>query len=236
MTSRAKKPTRRIPPKLEEGLTSAELPRDDIVDDALLCELDLRDLELTNRHARLVDVEACAVTGCTFAGSEIGKLSVSDTRFERCDLANVVLQEAAFNRVEFRGCRLTGATWAAASIRHVAFVDCLADMSSFRFVSTLALEFVDCRFQRADFGSADISGARFERCDLTGAEFSSARATKAVFVDCTWGGIRGVTGLAGATVANGSPIDTLTFTAAMAGGLGITLAHPSELVERDDAR
>ena len=61
------------------------------------------------------------------------------------------------------------------------------------------------------------------------------RAAKAVFVDCTWEGVRGIANLTGAVVANASPLDMLTFTAGMAGALGITLADPDDLRREADA-
>ena len=229
------KPVRRIAPRLSHPGRAGVLPDDDLVDDALLQEVDWHDADLTERTARLVDLECCRLNGCRLTGSDIDKLTVSDSTLVRCDLANVSLHEAALNRVLFEGCRLTGATWSAAALRHVGFVDCVADLTSFRFASSLAVEFVDCRLTRADFGSTDLRGARFERCDLSGADFSHVRAAKAVFVDCTWEGVRGIANLTGAVVANASPLDMLTFTAGMAGALGITLADPDDLRQEDDA-
>lgn len=231
MPRRQAKPVRRIAPRLTTPGRPGTLPGDDLVEDALLQGIDWADADLTERTARLVDVERCRLTGCRFTGSVLEKLTVSDTEMTRCDLANVTWHEAAFNRVVLDGCRLTGAAWSAAVLRHVGFVDCVADLSSFRFARCLGLTFVDCRLHRANFASTDLTGARFERCDLTGVDFSQVRANNAVFIDCTWEGVRGITNLTGAVVANASPIDTLTFTAGMAGALGIMLADPTELVD-----
>ena len=225
------KPVRRIAPRLTTPGRPGALPDDDIIDDALLQGLEWSDADLTDRTARLVDIEGCRLTACRLAGSDIEKLTISDTELVRCDLANVTLRDAALNRVVLDGCRLTGAAWSAATLRHVGFVDCVADLSSFRFASCLALTFVDCRLHRADFGSTDLRGARFERCDLTGVDFSQVQANKAVFLDCTWEGVRGIPSLSGAVVANASPIDTLAFTAGMAAALGIMLADPSDLAD-----
>jgi uncharacterized protein YjbI with pentapeptide repeats len=225
------KSVRRVAPRLTTPGRPGTLPDDDIVDDALLRGLSWSDADLTDRTARLVDIEECRLTGCRLAGSDIEKLTITDSELVRCDLANVTLREAALNRVVLDGCRLTGAVWSAATLRHVGFVDCVGDLSSFRFTSCLALTFVDCRLHRADFGSTDLRGARFERCDLTGVDFSQVSADKAVFLDCTWEGVRGIANLSGAVVANASPMETLTFTARMAGALGITLADPSDLAD-----
>jgi uncharacterized protein YjbI with pentapeptide repeats len=110
--------------------------------------------------------------------------------------------------------------------RHVLVKDCLADLSAFRFSTFTRVEFVDCRLQAADFEGADLTGTVFRGCDLTRAELSQVKAAGAVFIDCAWDGIRGVTSLAGATVANRSPLDALTFAHALAQSVGITIADP----------
>ncbi len=229
---RPTKPAKRlVRPRLEPDLTKAELPRDDLVDDALLSELVFVDVNFGGRSARLVDIEGCRLTGCSFAGSRLDKLTVSDSILERCDLANAELSRGAMTRVELTACRLTGLAAPGAAWRHVLVSDCLADLSSFRFASLARAEWVDCRLQGADFVGADLTGAVFRRCDLTRAELSQAKATRATFIDCTWDGIRGISSLAGATIVHGSPIDALTFTAAMAQALRITLGDPDGFPE-----
>jgi uncharacterized protein YjbI with pentapeptide repeats len=114
------------------------------------------------------------------------------------------------------------------SLQHTTIRDSVLDFSSFRFAKFVKVEFTDCRLQNADFVSADVSGTVFRRCDLTAVEFSQVRASGAVFVDCTWDGTRGIGSLAGATIANSSPIDSLAVAAAMASALDIKLADPDD--------
>lgn len=224
-----KKP--RIRPRLTAVLANGELPRDDLVDEALLSELVLVEADFAGRSARLVDIEGCRLTGCTFAGSHLDKLTISDSILDRCDIANVDLPHGAMTRVEVTSSRLTGLAAPDAAWRHVLVRDCLADLSSFRFASFTSVELVNCRLQGADFVGADLTGAVFRRCDLTRAEFSQVKAAKTTFVDCTWDGIRGISSLAGATIVNSSPIDALTFTVAMAQALHITLGDPDDFPE-----
>lgn len=233
MTADAQAPKRkpRVRPRLTAVLVDAELPRDDLVDDALLSELAFADADFAGRSARLVDIEGCRLTGCSVASSHLDKLTVSDSVLDRCDLANVELSHGAMTRVQVTASRLTGLAAPGAAWRHVLLRDCLADLSSFRFASFTLVEFVDCRLQGADFGGADLPGAIFRRCDLTRAEFSQVKAAQAVFIDCTWEGIRGISSLAGATIVNSSPIDALTFTVAMAQALHITLGDPDDFPE-----
>lgn len=95
----------------------------------------------------------------------------------------------------------------------------------------VSVELVDCPLRRVDFASADLRGATFRRCGLTQSEFHRVRAAGTVFVDCTWDGVRGVTDLAGATVAITSPVDALVFASALASGLGVRLTDASDFPE-----
>lgn len=221
----------RVRPRLSGHLAQAQFPRDDLLDDALLSELSVVDADFAGRTAHLVDVEGCRLTGSKLASSRLDKLTVSDSVLDRCDLANVELSHGAMSRVEMTACRLTGLAASGAVWRQVLVKDCLADMSSFRFAAFTRVEFADCRLQGADFVGADLSDTLFRRCDLTRVELSQVKAVGTAFIDCTWDGIGGVTSLSGATIAHSSPTDALTFTAAMATALRITLGDPDDFPE-----
>lgn len=232
MTRTQQSRRRRVRPRLDPStLTAAAPPDTDLVDEALWERRSFAGVNFAARAARLVDVEECRFTDTTWSGCDVEKLTMSDSVLDRCDLANATLDHLSLQRVEVTGCRMTGLAVPAATVRHVLFRGCIGDLSAWRFVTCVRAEFVECRLQRADFGSADLRGATFRRCDLTDAELSGARATGAVFVDCTWDGIRGVSSLAGATVVHASPVDALTFTGAMATGLGIALGDPADYPE-----
>lgn len=226
-----KKVKPRARPRLTADLASPELPGDDLTDDAQLTNLGFDAANFAERTARLIDIEECRLTGCRLTGSSLDKLTVSDSILERCDLANVELSHNSMSRVEIWSSRLTGLAVPAGVWRHVLVRDCRADLSSFRFASFTRVEFIDCRLQGADFVGADLAGASFRDCDLTRAELSQVTAKGATFIDCVWDGIRGITSLAGATVANRSPIDALAFTDALARSLGVTIADPDDLPE-----
>lgn len=220
-----------VRPRLPAALTEALLPRDELTDDALLHELSFDMLDLSDRTARLVEVDGCRFVGTSMAGSALEKLQVLDSVFRQCDLANVHLRSAALTRVELSGCRATGFVASGSLLRNVTMRDCIADLSAFRFATFTRVELVDCRLHGADFVSADLTGATFRRCDLSRAELSQVQARGAVFVDCVWDGVRGVTSLAGATVVHSSPLDAHAFMLATAGSLGITIGDSDDFPE-----
>jgi uncharacterized protein YjbI with pentapeptide repeats len=228
-----KQRTRRVPPRLPPTLVTASLPRNDLVDDALLRGLRFESLDLSARTARLVDLDGCHLRGTNLAGGTLDKVTVVDSVFDHCDLANLTLAHSSLARVELTGCRATGATLSGVLLRQVTFRECLAEMSTFRFATLTSVAFVDCRLQRSDFVSADLTSAVFRRCDLTGAELSQGKARGALFVDCVWDGVRGISSLAGATVVHGSPLDAHAFMVGMAGNLGILLGDPEDFPDDD---
>jgi uncharacterized protein YjbI with pentapeptide repeats len=226
---------KQVPPRLPAGLRPAGLPADDLVDDAQLSEVHVADLDLSSRDARLVDIEACRFENTSLAGGRFDKLTVIDSVFERCDLANLELAHSSLWRVELRDCRATGLVVGGMLLRNVTLRDCLADLSVFRFATFTNVRLVDCRLQGADFVSADLTGAVFRRCDLTRAELSQVNARGALFVDCTWDGVRGVSSLTGATVVHGSPLDAHAFMVATASSLGIRLGEPADYPDDPEA-
>lgn len=221
----------RVPPSLPASLTGASLPRDDLAEEAALSALHFDGLDISARVSRLVDIEGCLFEATSLAGGQLDKVTLIDSVFRQCDLANVRLTHSSLARVALTGCRTTGLVVTGSTLRHVTLRDCMADLSVFRFATLTNVELVDCRLQGADFFSADLGGAVFRRCDLTRGEFSQAKARGAVFVDCVWDGVRGVSSLAGATIVHGSPLDAHAFMVATATGLGIRLGDPADYPE-----
>jgi uncharacterized protein YjbI with pentapeptide repeats len=216
-------------PRLRGQLDRVSPAVDEIEDETRLLDVGLEDVDLSDLEVEHLEVSGCRLTRCTLAGSDLDKLILVDVELSQCDVANARWSDAALTRVAIASSRLTGFAGPGMSIQHATIRDSVLDFGSFRFAKFVKVEFADCRMQNADFVSADLSGTVFRGCDFTGAEFSQVKAARAVFIDCIWDTARGLTSLAGATVAASSPIDTLTFTSAVTTATGITLTHPDEL-------
>ncbi|TDD29051.1 pentapeptide repeat-containing protein [Kribbella turkmenica] len=210
-------------------LDAASPTPDEIDDEERLLDVALEDVDLSDLEAEHVEIGGCRLTRCKLAGSDLDKLILVDSELTQCDLANARWADAAATRLAITSSRLTGFAAPGSSFQHVTVRDSVLDFASFRFAKFVKVELSDCRLHSADFVSAELSGAVFRRCDFTGTEFSQVSARGAIFVDCTWDAARGLTSLAGATVAAASPIDSLTFTSAVTTATGITLAHPDDL-------
>jgi uncharacterized protein YjbI with pentapeptide repeats len=228
----ARKPAVRIAtPRLRTQLDEKTLTIDEVEDEDRLTDLALTDQDLGGLLAEHLELSGCRLTRVNLGGSDLDKLILVDLEIDHCDLANARWADASGTRLAISSSRLTGFAGSGTNLQHVTVRDSVLDFSSFRFAKFVKVEFTDCRLQSADFVSADLAGTVFRRCDLTGVEFSQVTATGAVFVDCTWDGTRGIGSLAGATIANSSPIDTLAVTIAMASALGIKLGDPDDSPE-----
>lgn len=209
-------------PRIADRLSTASLPDHDLTDDALLRALHLDRLDLSERSARLVDIEGCRLTHTSWHGCTLEKLTLSDCVLDDCDLANLRLVDSSWHRTLVRRTRLTGWDITNGTLRHVRLEDCTAVLASLRFAALDRVEFVGCNLSQADFTEADLRGARFEGCDLTGAQFDHARMKDAYLVGCRLEGVQGAASFAGATIA---PHDVLSLTYALAAALEITIAH-----------
>ena len=107
---------------------------------------------------------------------------ISDTAFERCDLANLV--DCSLVRTTLVNSRMTGLSWTEGGVRETTLQDCGIDMAAFGFSTFKGVVFTDCKLTQADFQEADLRGARFENCDLTGAQFSKAQMEGTRFSGC----------------------------------------------------
>lgn len=209
------------PPRMEQDLGAAQLPRDDLTDDALLRSLHFRGSDLRGRSARLVDVEGCHLDQVGLADTMLEKVTISDCVIDGCDLANSRFGEASMFRTVLRQTRLTGWDVSGGVLRHVRFESCTGGLASLRFARLEQVEFVGCSLTQVDFHGAGLEGALFDDCDLTGAQLSHAQMRGARLVSCRLDGVQGVESLAGTTIA---AHDVLALAYALAGALDITIA------------
>ncbi|HUZ25200.1 MAG TPA: pentapeptide repeat-containing protein [Streptosporangiaceae bacterium] len=207
-------------PRLAAALTVAKFPEDDLKDNGIYLSLEYADADLAGRDVASVEVDQCRYTNVKFAQTELDRGLISDSVFERCDLANLRARECALLRVAVSASRLTGMSWAEGSVREVTFDSCRMDMASFRFSALKGVVFTGCKLQDADFQEADLRTARFENCDLTGAQFSSAQMEGTRFAGCDLAGLNGVTSLKGAIIRSR---DAMALTYSLAGALGIRI-------------
>jgi uncharacterized protein YjbI with pentapeptide repeats len=165
-------------------------------------------------------VEDRELTGIDLAGQEAGSC-----RFLRCRFEQVNLSETRLPGLHLGGCELIGiqaivARWRGldardvtirrsgmsglqveeGELRDVRFEAAKLDLASFRHARLEDVTFSDCTMPEADFYGARLRNVRFERCDLSRASFDQARVEKVDLRTSTVTDLRGLAGLAGATI------------------------------------
>jgi uncharacterized protein YjbI with pentapeptide repeats len=188
-----------IPPRLAAELTGA----DDLAlgNDQRWEALRIR-ADFVGQMAEDLEVSGCRVTGSSFAGAELVRARVSDTVFERCDLAATVLDHAVLTRVQFDDCRLSGADLSGSRLVDVGFRECRLTDASLRMASGSRVRFENCDLGRLDLYAAELPGSYFFDSDLAGAELSQATLTGARLHGSSFDGLRGSGALRGTTISS----------------------------------
>lgn len=181
-------------------LRSAEMPRDDLEDDATIKGIEYSGTALAGRIAEAVGIEQCRFENARFTGTELRQSVLSDSVFKTCDFAQVRARDVSLIRCTVTSSRITGSSWSSGSFRDVRFESSRSDLALYRYSKFSAVVFSDCNLQGADFQRAELRGVQFQNCDLTGAQFANVEMTNVRFENCTLIDIGGAASLKGVTV------------------------------------
>src|SRR5688500_12234217 len=107
-TFRSREP---LPPAPAPRIGPAVLPDHDLVDEAILDDLDVGGLDLSGRVAESVDVSRCRLTGTDLSGTVLTRPGFTDCVIASANLANLRGTGGALVRVAVTGSRLTGLAW-----------------------------------------------------------------------------------------------------------------------------
>jgi uncharacterized protein YjbI with pentapeptide repeats len=187
-------------PKLPPALRAAEIPRDDLEDDAIIRGVKYSGTVFAGLAVEAVEAEGCLFENTRFTGTELRGSQISDSVFDTCDFAQVSAHDVSLIRCNVKASRITGSSWKSGTFRDVRFEGCRSDPAMYRYSKLYAVVFSDCKMQGADFQRASMHNVRFENCDLTGAQFANAELGTVRFESCTLIDVGGAASLKGATV------------------------------------
>jgi uncharacterized protein YjbI with pentapeptide repeats len=155
------------------------------------------------------------------AGARLGRLGLLDCSLERCDLAGLDATSSSLVRVVLAGCRLTGADFGEALLRDVLMRESRMDLASLRDARLERVTFERCDLRELDLQGTRLHEVRFVGCDLSDAILDGADCTRCELYDCTYTGLRGISGLRGTTVGWA---DAVELAPAFAAALGVRVA------------
>ena len=124
---------------------------DELIEDKVLCDLDLRGRDLSNKIFR----------ECRFSNISFAEARLRECRFEDClvrlsDWTMAKVYGTAMRGVKFEGCKLMGIDW---SDGHRALHE---------------VNFAEANLSEADFSGSNLDRSRFQRTNLTRANLAGA--------------------------------------------------------------
>ncbi|GLZ00453.1 hypothetical protein Acsp02_77050 [Actinoplanes sp. NBRC 103695] len=208
------------PPQAPADLSLANALQLDIEHEQTVEAVAYYDADLAGADAEGVEFRQCRFRKASLAGAALSRVRMADCLIETCDLSNLKVDGAAFDRIKVSGTRMTGLACYGGLVSDATFVDCKSDLTNWRQTRLDRVTFQKCNLAGADFTDADLRGASFTDCDLTRAQFHKATMTGARFRNCELQGIGGITSWEGAII---HPDDLLAMSYLMAGALGIVV-------------
>ena len=154
---------------------------DELIEDKVLCDLDLRGRDLSNRIFR-----ECRFSNITFAEARL-----RDCRFEDClvrlsDWTMAKVYGTAMRGVKFEGCKLMGMDWSDGHrALDASFKECVLDYCSFVRIDLRKAAFKDCRMLEVNFAEANLSEADFSGSNLDRSRFQRTNLTRANLAGAT---------------------------------------------------
>lgn len=174
--------------------------------------------------AERVDLARCTVSTMRWTAAVLRRPHLTDVRLVDCDLSQVVLEEAVFDRVELVRCRLTDADLGGARMTDVRFVDCQLDGAALRLVESSRLSIEGSTAPGLDLYRARLPGARVVDTDLSGADLSGADLDRARLHGSRLVDVRGASALRGASIDAEQVVDAGL---AVLADLGVTITDPT---------
>jgi uncharacterized protein YjbI with pentapeptide repeats len=196
-------PREPLPPRLAADLAATEVAVEDLAE----------------------GVEGVRARDLRLAGARLGRLGLLDCAFSRCDLAGLDAAASSLVRVELTGSRLTGLAGTEVLLRDVVLRDCRMDLASLRDARLERVTFERCDLRELDLQGARLHEVRLLGCDLSEAILEDADCTRCELHDCSYTGLRGISGLSGTTI--GWP-DAIELAPAFAAALGVRVADGGE--------
>jgi uncharacterized protein YjbI with pentapeptide repeats len=142
------------------------------VDDGSSFEMGKIESTIGNINAKNVRFSEVHIKNVNFEESQLPYSSWADVVFEKCDLSNVKLNGARFNRVAFKECKLTGVDFDETVMQDVQFIDCPAPYSLFSLTDLRDVHFDNCLLKEANFIEAKLDNVQLGTSNIEEVQFS----------------------------------------------------------------
>lgn len=158
-------------PKHNENLEQIDLKEalqeDYYISNAIVCSLE----GIEESDGKII-FDQVIFKQASFVGLHIYQVEFIDCIFEKCDLSNVVMEQAVFHRVEFIACKLFGANFADARLTDVRVIENHANYLNLSFSKLKKVSFNKCTLNHADFIDSTFQQVDLEDCEIDEANFT----------------------------------------------------------------
>ena len=206
------------PPKLSplpDAVTRRDLAAEEEWSGELVTGADLSGV--IAEHSRII---GCELRDVRLTSAELHRCVLTDVRLVDCELSGAILTESLWRRVELQNCRMSGLVVTQSRLRDVRFTHGKIDGGNFRLAQLERVTFDACAMPDSDLYEAELTHVLFDACDLRRAHFSSVKTDELRLCASDLEGLRGATGLRGASV---SPEQVMPLALSLFGELDITI-------------
>lgn len=156
--------------------------------------IDIRNHDLSNADLRGFSFESFDITGCTFEGALLDRISLESLlpaarkgkiSLRKVNLQGINLEAALVNRkdlglvsfvpVNFRGVDLEGAKLSSTNLKRAIFLEANLKDVDFSGSDLSLANAKGANFNQVNFTNATLTGGDFRGCDFRGAIFNGAR-------------------------------------------------------------
>ena len=156
----------------------------------------------TGVQTRRVDLDGVSIEQGVLNGAVLAESSWLDVRVTGVQAGGLNVSGLVARRVLVDTSRLSGCILSDATLEDLQWRSCKLDMTNFRFAKLKNVIFKDCDLTDADFAGANLDNVMFASCTLERADFSAASMHDVDLTGSELVDLKGIKGLAGATIAD----------------------------------
>lgn len=176
--------------EIRESSEAAKAMKEAVQNEDDLHGLHFIGVDIALETARSLEFYNCIFENCRFIKNDTEKLAFVDVRFDQCDLSNLNMNGAVFQRVEMVHCRAVGLSLTNTLANHLSIHDC-----NCRYLNINASDWHLATIENTDCTNASIQecklkSVQFIRCNLNCSDFCHTRLNG---MDFTTDELEGVT-------------------------------------------
>lgn len=160
----------------------------------------IADVDWSAVEARRLSLETVRLEHMNMTAAKLRDGSWLDVYIQGSQGGGADLGGLTARRILIEGSRMSGCIMSEADLRDAQWLGNKLDMMNFRFAKLKNVIFKDCDLTEVDFSGANLLNILFQNCRLERANFDAATMVNVDLTSSQLLDLKGVTGLAGATI------------------------------------